>query len=745
MAPAAVQKMKVAELRAELKRRGLDASGLKAALVARLKEAMEAEDGADAGGGGGGDAQDAGVQDAPPEPAAQAEAAASEEPVAPSAPAPVTDPPPAIATATGPDAPGAPASAALDAPDALAAAPAPAKAAAPAAKPPVTGKRLSKNEKLKLRRAAKKAAKRGAAAPAAQNGGAVAARAAPLTVAPSVGSAPSDEGVDYVAVLPEVPVESATDEQQRAAFEELRKAMGRFGGADPDAEAAAAAAEAEAAEAAAAAVGGASAGVQGDEAAEGGSDSDSDSDAEDAKGTKGDGMSNKQRKMAARLKIADLKAKCRRPEVVEAWDVTAPDPRTLVYLKSYRNVVPVPTHWSARRKYLQGKRGIEKPPFELPDFIKATGIDKIRQAYGDKEAEKGLKAKTRDRRAPKMGAMDIDYAVLHDAFFKYQTKPPLETFGDVYFEGKEFDAQLTNKRPGQLSAELMAALGMAEGAPPPWLINMQRHGMPPSYPLLKIPGLSAPLPPGAQYGYHAGGWGKPPVDERGTPLYGDVFGTVAAEAAARATEEPVDKTSRWGDLRIDSDSESESESEDDSDEEKEEDDAGGLTEDQIAAGTASGIASSVAAGLETPDVLDLRKKAAPQQLYTVLEQREASVGGAMMGSSHTYVVPGKDGAPAGGAAAGGGLSAGAAAARVAQGVMGAAAAMGDIEVNLRPEDLEGLDQAGIERLYAQRQAELRGGREDFSDLVRENAKRKREGDDKAAKAKKKKAADDFKF
>ena len=27
------------------------------------------------------------------------------------------------------------------------------------------------------------------------------------------------------------------------------------------------------------------------------------------------------------------------------------------------------------------------------------------------------------------------------------------------------------------------------------------------------------------FGYHAGGWGKPPVDEHGKPLYGDVFGT----------------------------------------------------------------------------------------------------------------------------------------------------------------------------------------------------------------------------
>lgn len=53
---------------------------------------------------------------------------------------------------------------------------------------------------------------------------------------------------------------------------------------------------------------------------------------------------------------------------------------------------------------------------------------------------------------------------------------------------------------------------------------MQRYGPPPSYPNLKIPGLNAPIPDGCSFGYHAGGWGKPPVDESGKALYGDVFG-----------------------------------------------------------------------------------------------------------------------------------------------------------------------------------------------------------------------------
>jgi len=44
LAIADVSKLKVAELKAELEKRGLDSSGLKAALVARLEEALSADD-----------------------------------------------------------------------------------------------------------------------------------------------------------------------------------------------------------------------------------------------------------------------------------------------------------------------------------------------------------------------------------------------------------------------------------------------------------------------------------------------------------------------------------------------------------------------------------------------------------------------------------------------------------------------------------------------------------------------------
>ena len=72
--------------------------------------------------------------------------------------------------------------------------------------------------------------------------------------------------------------------------------------------------------------------------------------------------------------------------------------------------------------------------------------------------------------------------MLHDAFFKFQSKPRLSRFGDTYYEGKEHEVQLRQKKPGVASDELQKALGMELGGPPPWLINMQRYGPPPSYP-----------------------------------------------------------------------------------------------------------------------------------------------------------------------------------------------------------------------------------------------------------------------
>ena len=235
-----------------------------------------------------------------------------------------------------------------------------------------------------------------------------------------------------------------------------------------------------------------------------------DSDAEE--GEKKPISKKKQRKLN-RLTVAELKQLVKKPEVVEWTDVTASDPRLLLHLKSSRNSVPIPQHWSAKRDYLQGKRGIEKPPFQLPSYIADTGIASMRDAVKEKEANMTLKAKTRERVQPKMGKIDIDYQKLHDAFFKFQTKPAVTGFGEMfasfssfivsgaeavsrYYEGKEFETSLKEKRPGDLSPELVEALSIPPLAPPPWLIAMQRFGPPPSYPTLRIPGLNAPIPEG---------------------------------------------------------------------------------------------------------------------------------------------------------------------------------------------------------------------------------------------------------
>ena len=154
--------------------------------------------------------------------------------------------------------------------------------------------------------------------------------------------------------------------------------------------------------------------------------SDADSDAPEARP-----MSKRKQRKLARLTVAELKQLVKKPEVVEWTDVTASDPRLLLQLKSYRNTIPVPAHWSAKRDYLQGKRGIEKPPFQLPAYIADTGVATMREAVKEKEANMSLKAKTRERVQPKMGKMDIDYQKLHDAFFKFQTKPPVTGFGEM--------------------------------------------------------------------------------------------------------------------------------------------------------------------------------------------------------------------------------------------------------------------------------------------------------------------------
>ncbi|CAK7563931.1 MAG: hypothetical protein SEPTF4163_001813 [Sporothrix epigloea] len=381
-------------------------------------------------------------------------------------------------------------------------------------------------------------------------------------------------------------------------------------------------------------------------------------------------LSKKKRKKLNTLSIAELKALVQNPEVVDWHDVSSSDPRLLVVIKAQKNVVPVPGHWSLKREYLSSKRGIEKPPFQLPAFIAETGITEMRDAVLEKQAEQTLKQKQRERVQPKMGKLDIDYQKLYDAFFRFQTKPSLTRFGDVYYEGKEWETEFRNFKPGDLSDALRESLNMPPGFPPPWLLQQQRIGPPPSYPNIKIPGLNATLPPGASWGFAPGQWGKPPVDEYNRPLYGgDVFGigtdgTGEGDRSLAAAGEPME-LQIWGELQPtgdeeeDEEEEEDDESEDDDDDEDERDVPGGLE-------TPSGYISSVPTDFPTGSLgveasaageFDLRKQrrgyeteestimgGAPRSAYTVIPERQAQAQG-FFGSDRTYDLSRAGGGP----------------------------------------------------------------------------------------------------
>ncbi|CAM2725455.1 unnamed protein product [Rotaria socialis] len=473
--------------------------------------------------------------------------------------------------------------------------------------------------------------------------------------------------------------------------------------------------------------------------------------------------SKKQQKRETRLTVAQLKQLVIRPDVVEMFDVTAKDPKLLVHLKATRNTVPVPRHWCAKRKYLQGKRGIEKPPFQLPDFIRRTGIMEMREALQEKEQNKTLKQKMREKVRPKLGKIDIDYQKLHDAFFRWQTKPRMSIHGDLYYEGKENETRLKDKKPGILSEELRVALGIPVGPtadkyPPPWLIAMQRYGPPPSYPNLKIPGLNAPIPESCQFGYHSGGWGKPPVDEHGRPLYGDVFGTNQfAYIRSMTEEEHIDK-SYWGEIE---EEEQEQEVVSSSDEEETTEDTGldgeATNEGQMAAPTAaehahhhvhhhhhaaseqeqnvhpagfqtphgsegfatpSGTQSSIL-GTETPQQFELRKSRfhsdmdgdTTPALYTVLPEKNVGVGQSSLLSTnrvYDFQAVRKD--------------------QLGQSSAGRSDTSGGVDIALNPDELDMNSQA-LEARLRQELKDKELAKEDNSDLLsdhlnKQNKKRK---------------------
>ncbi|BDD57939.1 hypothetical protein MPDQ_004132 [Monascus purpureus] len=437
-------------------------------------------------------------------------------------------------------------------------------------------------------------------------------------------------------------------------------------------------------------------------------------------------LSKKKRKEMNKLSVAELKAMVRKPEIVEWTDTSAPDPRLLVHIKARRNVVPVPSHWSLKREYLSSKRGVEKAPFALPKFIQDTGIAEMRDAVLEKQEQATLKQKQRERVQPKMGRLDIDYQKLYEAFFRFQTKPELTRYGEVYYEGKEYETNLKHLRPGELSETLKEALNMPPGAPPPWLINQQRYGPPPSYPALKIPGLNAPPPPGAMWGYHPGGYGKPPVDEHNRPLYGgDIFGVLQTQKNVQQGE-PVERD-LWGELQSPEESDEESEEEDeDEDIDDESMEAGIQTPSGLE--TPSGISSAVPSEFATAESVaagefDVRKhlqgteteeSPQPRSAYRIISEKQTRIHG-FFGGDRVYDLNMSSGSIP----------------TLGDERNRKRRNPGDVDVSVNPDALQaenGISRENLENLYHSQSQQERypnwGFQEDLSDMIaRESRKR----------------------
>ncbi|GME71239.1 unnamed protein product [Ambrosiozyma monospora] len=136
------------------------------------------------------------------------------------------------------------------------------------------------------------------------------------------------------------------------------------------------------------------------------SEDDDDSDDDDDDETK---MTKRQIKKKYHIPLSFLKAESSDPQLIGPTDADADDPRLFVYLKTLHNAVPIPKHWASKRAFLAGKKGFERPPFELPKFILDTGILEMRDTSGNKEDDTTLKQRMRERVQPKMGQLDIDF------------------------------------------------------------------------------------------------------------------------------------------------------------------------------------------------------------------------------------------------------------------------------------------------------------------------------------------------
>ncbi|GFR19808.1 splicing factor 3B subunit 2 [Trichonephila clavata] len=91
-------------------------------------------------------------------------------------------------------------------------------------------------------------------------------------------------------------------------------------------------------------------------------------------------------------------------------------------------------HWCFKDK--QDKQGIEKPSWKLLDFIKRVGIMKMGQALQERDDQKTMKAKMREKVRLKLRKKHRDYQNLGIVFLNGENRPKVTVYGGFDYEGK---------------------------------------------------------------------------------------------------------------------------------------------------------------------------------------------------------------------------------------------------------------------------------------------------------------------
>ena len=225
-----------------------------------------------------------------------------------------------------------------------------------------------------------------------------------------------------------------------------------------------------------------------------------------------------EKKSARYISQALLRASASNPLVVEEVDRTAPQPFFLIFLKAYMANIKISPEWSQKRRLYQNKSGNEKGNFFIPKFIEDLNARHLVQR-DDKTQRQELAAIARAR----LTKHNIDYQQWDDAFHIHMPRIRFDTLDQTQYEGKSEVERFQHLSPlDPLSAELQRALGMFQtpsatplstiNIMPPWIPKMQQHGPPPAYPNVYIPGVNAPLPPGAD-------WCPPPQQQPQQPQF----------------------------------------------------------------------------------------------------------------------------------------------------------------------------------------------------------------------------------